>query len=79
MFKVVLSKTAEKSLHKYSEPLLSRLVKAMKNLENNPRPHECKKLQGNEEILWRIRIGDYRIIYSIEDKVSVIDIRENRT
>jgi mRNA interferase RelE/StbE len=35
-----------------------------------------KKLKGNYEDLYRIRIGDYRIIYSIEDKIQVVDIRQ---
>ena len=76
MYKVVLSKPAEKTLFKYSEPLLSRLLKAIRKLESDPRPHGCKKLQGSSETLWRIRIGDYRIIYSIEDKICIVDIRE---
>lgn len=76
MYKVVLSKSAEKALNKYSEPLLSRLLKAVRKLESDPHPHGCKKLQGSSETLWRIRIGDYRIIYSVDNKVHIIDIRE---
>ncbi|MBY0436498.1 MAG: type II toxin-antitoxin system RelE/ParE family toxin [Cyclobacteriaceae bacterium] len=75
-FKVVVSKSAEKSLNKFSEPLLSRLLKAIVSLEANPRPPGCKKLKGSDETLWRIRVGDYRIIYHIEDRIFIVDIRE---
>ena len=47
----------------------------MLELENNPRPSGCKKLQGRNG--YRIRSGDYRIIYEVEDKiitVTVIDV-----
>lgn len=42
----------------------------------NPRPVGCKKLKGEKEYLWRVRVGDYRIIYKIEDVVKVIEIRK---
>ena len=51
---------------------------AIDNLSIEPRPSGCKKLKGSLERLWRIRIGDYRVIYSIEDKIEVLDIRRVR-
>ncbi|WP_394365405.1 type II toxin-antitoxin system RelE family toxin [Mucilaginibacter gotjawali] len=47
----------------------------MLSLEKNPRPPGCKKLTGRKS--WRIRVGDYRIIYNISDhllQIMVIDI-----
>ena len=41
-----------------------------------PRPAGSKKLQGASENLWRIRTGDYRIIYAIEDTIKIIEIRK---
>jgi mRNA interferase RelE/StbE len=55
---------------------LKRLINSIKNLENNPRPQGCKKLSGLSEDLWRIRVGDYRIIYSINESIKIIDIRK---
>ena len=48
---------------------------ARKELERlgDPRPTGCRKLEGAED-LWRIRIGDYRIIYSVDDSRHVVDI-----
>ncbi len=46
-----------------------------KELENNPRPAGCKKLVGEKEDLWRVRVGDYRIIYTINVSIFIVDIR----
>lgn len=43
-------------------------------LSNEPRPAGCRKLVGGTD-LWRIRSGDYRIIYAIEDQVRIVEIR----
>jgi mRNA interferase RelE/StbE len=45
-----------------------------RELENDPRPAGCKKLVGEKEELWRVRVGDYRIIYSIDDSIFIVDI-----
>jgi mRNA interferase RelE/StbE len=41
-----------------------------------PRPVNCKKLKGSNENLYRIRIGDYRVIYNIDDGIKVVSIRD---
>jgi mRNA interferase RelE/StbE len=42
-------------------------------LASNPRPHGCKKLKGgNQE--WRIRVGDYRAVYEIDDTAKTVDV-----
>jgi len=53
------------------ESLKRRIVKALRSLEENPRGPGCIKLQGNSE-LYRIRVGDYRIIYQIQDAVLIV-------
>jgi len=47
----------------------------MQSLSDNPRPHGCTKLEGYNEALWRVRVGDYRIVYSVDDVVCIVDIR----
>ena len=42
-------------------------------LATNPRPAGCRKLEGAED-LWRIRIGDYRVIYSVDDARRIVDV-----
>lgn len=44
-------------------------------LAENPRPAGCKKLSNSKEQMWRIRVGDYRLLYTIEDQVKIVDIR----
>ena len=53
------------------ESLKRRIVKSLHGLEDNPRPPGCVKLQGNEE-LYRVRAGDYRIVYQIRDTVLLV-------
>jgi len=66
------SKQAFKELEKISEPHYSRIKKAIYDLADNPRPHGYKKLQGIDG--YRIRVGDYRIIYDIFDNELVVEI-----
>jgi mRNA interferase RelE/StbE len=49
------------------------VVKVIDSLAENPRPEGCAKLKGKGNI-WRIIIGDYRIIYSIDDQIEIIEI-----
>lgn len=75
MYRLVIDKYAQKQLGKIPPPHFNRITKAIYSLADNPRPHGYKKLTGRPG--YRIRIGDYRVIYKIEDKiltVFVIDI-----
>ena len=53
------------------EALKVRLFKGLRSLETNPRPLGSRKLQGTDE-LYRVRIGDYRILYRIQDALLVV-------
>lgn len=75
MYRLVIDRYAQKQLEKISPPQFNRIIKAINDLANDSRPHGYKKLTGRPG--YRIRVGDYRIIYNIEDKiltVFVIDI-----
>ena len=74
-YTVVVSQTAEKELHRLPTRTIERIVSVLKSLEENPRPAGSKKLKGYKN-LWRVRVGDYRIIYAIEDVILLVDIRE---
>jgi mRNA interferase RelE/StbE len=75
VYKVVLTTTAEKELYKLPSKAIEKIVSILKSLEQNPRPPGCKKLKGFKD-LWRVRVGDYRIIYSITDVILLVDVRE---
>ena len=57
---------AEKQLSKLDSPAYDAVKARILELSNNPRPPGCKKLRGREG--WRVRAGDYRIVYEIDDK-----------
>lgn len=71
-YKVTIRKAALKALEKINEPSHSKLRNAIIKLGNNPRPHGYKKLVGREG--YRIREGDYRIIYLIADSILIVDV-----
>jgi len=80
MYQLVIERYAEKQLAKIPPPDFNRIVKAIKTLADNPRPHGYKKLTGRPG--YRIRIGNYRVIYLVEDKqlrVFVIDIGDRKS
>ncbi|HZL79875.1 MAG TPA: type II toxin-antitoxin system RelE/ParE family toxin [Candidatus Limnocylindrales bacterium] len=71
-YRVILSRSARKQLDRFSGETESRLLAKLTELEANPRPSGCKKLKNRDA--WRIRVGDYRVIYEIHDKVLQVII-----
>lgn len=68
-YSISLSKRAQKYLDKLSDNIAKPVFQAIKNLENDPRPHGYKSRDG-----YRIRIGDYRVIYEIFDNTLLIEV-----
>ncbi len=78
-FRVILEKRAHKGLREVPSNSLRRIQESIDDLSRDPRPPGCIKLSGYD--LWRIRVGDYRVIYEIRDDVLivlVIDIGHRR-
>jgi mRNA interferase RelE/StbE len=71
-YKITIKKSAAKELEDIGKKDLRRIVKRIKSLAQNPRAKGCEKLSGQNR--FRIRQGDYRIVYSIDDKDIIIDI-----
>jgi mRNA interferase RelE/StbE len=67
-YKVCIHKKVLKFLDKIPVSYLSSIKKAINDLENNPRPFGCVKLVVSENT-YRIRVGVYRILYTIEDEI----------
>jgi mRNA interferase RelE/StbE len=65
--------SAQKELDALNDTLFGRIDRKILALADDPRPLGCKKLKGYKD-LWRIRVGDYRVIYSINDAVNAVDI-----
>lgn len=71
-YTVVLSKKAQKQLDKLSDHIAEPIFEAITGLEENPRPQGYKKLKGRDG--YRVRVGNYRIIYDIYDKELIVDV-----
>lgn len=71
-FTAVLTKKAQKQLDKLSNHSAEPIFKAILNLEKNPKPSGFKKLKGRDG--FRIRVGNYRIIYDVYEEILIIDI-----
>ncbi len=71
-YTAVLSKKAQKQLDKLSDTIAVPILDAIAGLEENPRPAGYKKLKGRDG--YRIRTGNYRIIYAIFDNVLLVDV-----
>ena len=69
-YKVEIKKSAVKEIERLPRGDLKAVLDKINSLADNPRPHDCKKLSGQEK--YRVRCGNYRILYSIEDDVLVV-------
>ena len=71
-YEVHILGAAEKEMGKLPTPLHHRLSQRVLSLEENPRPRGSRKLTGREE--YRLRVGTYRILYTIDDTNLVVTI-----
>jgi mRNA interferase RelE/StbE len=80
VYEVFLESAAERDLKRLPADIFHRIIPRIRTLTENPRPPGCRKLTGSEND-WRIRIGDYRVIYEIDEDeraVRVFRIRHRR-
>lgn len=70
-FRVVYDQRAAKELSKLDRTVARRIHLAITALADDPRPSGCRQLAGYPG-LWRTRVGDYRVIYQIDDDVLVV-------
>jgi mRNA interferase RelE/StbE len=73
LFEIKWKTSAKKELRNLDKSVILKILEAVKSLANNPYPHGVKKIQGTEHT-YRIRMGDYRVVYSIESSVLLIEI-----
>jgi len=72
-YRVALASSAQKELTLLPKKVIARVVARLERLANTPRPAGCKKLKGGDRE-WRIRVGDYRIVYVIDDAGKTVDV-----
>jgi mRNA interferase RelE/StbE len=77
MYRVLLERAAEKDLSRLPAETHDRVIEAIQALASNPRPVGCRKLTGSKHD-WRIRAGDYRVVYEIADVIRVVRVNRVR-
>ncbi len=77
MYRVFLERAAERDLKQLSAKVHDRVITVLQMLAKNPRPPGCRKLTGTDND-WRIRVGDYRVIYEIIDDIGLVRVNRVR-
>jgi mRNA interferase RelE/StbE len=77
VYEILLERNAERDLKKLPKDMFDRAVLSIKFLAQNPKPHGSRKIVGSKND-WRIRVGDYRVIYEIDEEGRVVKIMRIR-
>ena len=72
-YAVVFARSARKELQALDRGVANRILKRIEALTREPRPSGCKKLEGTDN-LWRIRVGDWRVVYAVDDARTLVEI-----
>jgi mRNA interferase RelE/StbE len=72
-YRLTFARSARKELEALDAVLVNRIFPRIEALAKNPRPRNCHKLRG-EKNLWRVRVGDYRVIYAVYEREATVDI-----
>ena len=76
-YSVELKVSARKELGRLPAKLIERIFPKLEGLASEPRPAGCKKLKGGQRE-WRIRVGDYRVVYTIDDEKLLVSVTRIR-
>ena len=74
-YRINVSRKAERDMMRLPYQEKVKIANRIDNLAADPRPAGCLKMKGKSEELWRIRSGNYRILYAIDDAVRIIEVR----
>jgi mRNA interferase RelE/StbE len=77
VYEVLLETRAERDLKKLSGEVFHRIIPLLKSLAEDPKPKGARKISGSKND-WRLRIGDYRVIYEIDERAKCIRIMRIR-
>jgi mRNA interferase RelE/StbE len=72
-FKIEWKASASRELKRLDQSVLPRIYEAVRFLATNPYPQGCRKLQGCDSV-YRIRVGDYRVLYEVVEQRLIIEI-----
>ena len=74
-WQVIIDRQPERVFRRLPKPLLQRIREKISSLATDPRPPSCKKLVGHDN-LYRVRVGDWRISYAVEDDRLIVLVIE---
>ena len=69
-------KSVQKQLRSLPKAFHSHIIEKIRQLSNDPRPSGVKKLRGSDTSTYRVRVGNYRILYEIDDRTQTIYLLE---
>ena len=72
-YTLVITPSAQKELDRIDDTIFDRIDGKILALAEDPRPHGCRKLRGYRN-QWRIRVGDWRVIYVIDDARALVTV-----
>jgi len=70
-YRVELIPAARRQLRKLDQKVAQRVLPAIEDLKSEPRPPGCRAMTGQPG-RWRIRVGDYRVVYQIDDDIVLV-------
>lgn len=76
-YSLEIKPSAGKELDALDDALFARIDRKIMALAENPRPPGCKKLKGYKD-QWRVRVGDYRVVYTIDDQKFLVQVTRIR-
>ncbi|MGC1449833.1 MAG: type II toxin-antitoxin system RelE/ParE family toxin [Candidatus Sulfotelmatobacter sp.] len=71
-YSIRISPSADREIRKLDRPIQKRILRKLEDLEHEPRPNGVEKLSGGNEVRYRVRVGDYCIVYRIDDDVLTV-------
>ncbi len=72
-YRVEFTTAAARQVKKLPRPARDKVLDAITSLADDPRPHGSRKLTG-EDVAWRVRVGDYRVIYEVIDALLAVTV-----
>ena len=72
--RVVVSSAADRDVSRLSAEVADRIFIVLRGFRENPRPAGCRLLRGRVARIWRVRVGDWRILYDVDDAAGLVTI-----
>ena len=72
--RVILSSAADRDASRLSPDVAERVFAALRGLRQDARPAGCRLIRGERPRIWRLRVGDWRVLYDIDDSAGLVTV-----